>query len=254
MAKREGWGAGIGGAAGASLAALSGPAAPFLAPFTGALGAGIGNALQKFANRPKNMKQNQPGVQSLGSKAKDALFGNKGGFEQVSPYTEEQQQRFNTAGQTGLDIIQNQYAGFDPIRDRAISDFQNNFAPGQFEQFNRSTGDSKATSPAFGAHQAIAQSDLQQALAAMQAQYGLQNRGQGIQLLGLGQSPIYQNQFREPTPGLVQQALPSIASAGTSALAAHLAAREGASDRSTAFWNSIAKSFSSSINGQKGTP
>lgn len=248
---REGLGSLLGGIAGEALGALiPGGAGKFLKPVTSGIGAYAGNAIQ---NKVNAKGVNQPGQQKGGF-----FKGKPGGFEQVSPYTQDQQDIFKLLGQQGLSQLQNPYAGFDPIRERALSGFQNNTIPSLAERFSQASN-SRITSPAFTAQSQLAATDLQSQLAALEAQYGMQNQGNALQMLGLGLSPQYQNAWSNPEPGfnqglmqLLQAVAPAIGQAGVQGFAGYMGNKPGISQGKKDFWNSI--SYSNALNGMKGTP
>jgi hypothetical protein len=114
--------------------------------------------------------------------------------------------------QSGLDILANPSAGFEPIAQQARTRFGQQTVPMLAERFLGS-GQNLASS---GLTQQLGQagSGLEEALAAMQAQYGMQNRAQGLQALGMGLQPQYQFFQTPEQQGLLGQLLPLALQAG----------------------------------------
>ena len=75
-------------------------------------------------------------------------------------------------------------------------------------------GNNSLGSPAFASQLGQAGAGLEQGLAALQSQYGLQNQSQLMQLLGLGLSPQYENYAVPQEQGLLQQILPALGRVG----------------------------------------
>lgn len=123
------------------------------------------------------------------------LGGKKARYErpQMNPLEE---QAYQSSLQQGLGLLQNPYQGFDPIAQRAQSVFNQYNLPGINEGFTNFTGGA-LSSPALGAEKSFASLDLAERLAALQAQYGMQNRQSALQMLQFGMTP-YQNQFYRP--------------------------------------------------------
>jgi hypothetical protein len=102
----------------------------------------------------------------------------------------------------GLAGMQDPYAGFAPIRQEAEAQY-NRGLPSLMERFtsmspssHRSSGYKSAMTGSFG--------DLQRQLAAMQSQYGLQNRGQMMNMANMGLQPTFENQYHPGTQGFLQ--------------------------------------------------
>lgn len=115
------------------------------------------------------------------------------------PLLPEEEQAYSALRNQGLGILQNPYQGFDPIAQRAQSVFNQQTIPGLAERFTGFTGGA-LSSPSFGLQGQQAGLDLAERLAALQAQYGLQNRQGAMNLLQLGLSPSMQ-QYERPAEG-----------------------------------------------------
>ena len=133
-------------------------------------------------------------------------------LQSVSPYDPRQLQAMQSLRQSGLDILANPSAGFVPIAQQARTRFGQQTIPMLAERFLGS-GQNLASS---GLTQQLGQagSGLEEALAAMQAQYGMQNRAQGLQALGMGLQPQYQFFQTPEQQGLLSQLLPLALQAG----------------------------------------
>ncbi len=114
----------------------------------------------------------------------------------------EQLQGNQFARNLGMSQIQNPYQGFQPIAQNAIGQFQRQVVPSLAERFS-SLGNNALSSPAFGSQMGQASDDLQERLAALQAQYGLQQQGLGQSLFGMGQSPEFENVYTAGGPSFL---------------------------------------------------
>ncbi len=171
------------------------------------------NALTQLQNMPQvNIPQNiaptknvpkQNWLQKLASGAKNFFFGNPGGVEQYPTVTPEQQNILQLLQQMGIQGLQNPYAGFAPIAQQAMNQFNQVTVPSIAERFT-SLGNNAMSSPAFISQLGQAGAGLQQELAAMQAGYGQQNLQQALQLLQLGLQPQSENVYRPRESGLIQ--------------------------------------------------
>lgn len=179
-----------GGAAGALGGAASGATLGSIVPGIGtAIGAGVG------------------GLAGLLS----GLFtGSEGKFKQTpNKFSPQQQQALNmllTQGQQGL---QNPLAGFAPIEQEARSRFQSQSLPGLAERFTALGGSSTAGSSDFAGMLSGAQSQFDQGIAALKAQYGMQNQQNALQLLQLGLEPQQEWYYDKGTEGVGPQLLSS---------------------------------------------
>lgn len=150
----------------------------------GPLGAGIGGAVGA----------------GLGLLGGGLAGGKKGGVQQAPRFNPQQQAALNFLLQSGQGNIQDPYKGFAPIEDYARMQFQQQTLPSIAERFS-SMGDNALTSGAYGSQLAGSGVELEKALAAMRAQYGLQNQQQGLNLLALGLSPAFDSYYQGSQPG-----------------------------------------------------
>lgn len=196
----------------------------------GPAGAGLGGSLGGFAgNWLEDLFRSGGKDFGLGS-AESFISGNPGGFEQVSSFAPWQQQYFQQLAQMGQQGLQNPYQGFEDIANYSRNQFQNTTLPSLAERF-AGLGSNALSSDAFQTQNQQAAKDLELGLAALRSQYGMQNRGQFANLLGMGLTPQYQNVMREGTPGagasLFSQAAPALGKLGANAIGGYLGAGKG---------------------------
>lgn len=122
---------------------------------------------------------------------------------QLQRFTPQQQQMFNQVGQMGLEGLQNPMKGFEPIAQNARSMFQTQTAPTIAERFT-SMGEGSQRGSAFQGMMETEGSDLENQLAALGSQYGLQNMGLMQQLLGLGLTPQFESIYQPSQLGSAQ--------------------------------------------------
>jgi hypothetical protein len=125
------------------------------------------------------------------------LQGNPGMIRQVPVHSPEIQGDINSLLSSTFQGLQNLQSGFEPIAQQAQNQFQTQTVPGLAERFTAMGGGQRSS--AFQNALGSAGSGLQQNLAAMGSQYGLQNRtGLLDQLkLGLLNQPKYEFTTRQ---------------------------------------------------------
>ena len=151
-----------------------------------------------------------------------------GQFFAGTPARVEQIQRFNPQQQSALQSllglgqqnIQNPYRGFEPIAQQARTQFQQNTVPTLAERFT-SLGSNQISSPAFASQLGQQGAGLEQGLAALRSQYGMQNQAQGLQQLQQGLTPQMENIPLAAEGGALQELLPILAKLGVSGLGAY---------------------------------
>ena len=99
--------------------------------------------------------------------------------------------------------MQDPYAGFEPIEQKARSNFQQSI-PSLAERFV-SMSPSALRSSGYMSALGRAGAGLEESLAAMRSQYGLQNRGQMMQLGQMGMQPRFENVMHPGSSGFLQQ-------------------------------------------------
>lgn len=179
-----------------------------MANWSGALqgalgGAGSGAALGSLTANPAGTAIGAA-IGGLGG-GLAGLFGGggPGKMKQVQNLTPQQQQILPFLLQMGKNQVQNPYQGFQPIAQQARSQFQQNTIPSLAERFTSmgGYGSSALSSPAFASQLGSAGAGLEEALAALQAQYGMQNQRSGLSTLALGMSPAFENYYQGSQPG-----------------------------------------------------
>jgi hypothetical protein len=124
----------------------------------------------------------------------------------------EQLSALRTTLSAGLANLQQPYQGFEPIAQQARTRFQQQTVPSLVERFTGTGG--ALSSPSFASQLGRAGAGLETGLAALQSQYGLQNRAQGLNMLNLGLRPTFQPLFQPEQPSgleaLVGSILPTI--------------------------------------------
>jgi len=130
------------------------------------------------------------------------VLGHRGKWGQQATKSPEQLAGNRFARTQGMAQIQNPYQGFQPIANNAIGQFNRQVVPSLAERFS-SLGNNALSSPAFGSQMQGASDDLQERLAAMQAQYGLAQQGLGQSLFGMGQSPEFENTYTAGGPSFL---------------------------------------------------
>lgn len=136
---------------------------------------------------------------SAAANALQGAFGRKGKWEQRAIRDPRQLQEQAWAGQQAQNIYQNPSQGFEPIRAAAMNNYNRNRIPSLGEQFIAGTN-ARTSSPTYNQKLNTAQSDLQERLGGLEAQYGLQRQQLGNQLLGYSQAPSYENIYNAGGP------------------------------------------------------
>lgn len=155
---------------------------------------------------------------------KDFLVGQPARLEQVERYSPEQLSAQKQILQSALQGISQPYAGFEPIEQRARSQFMQQTVPTLSERFTSlgGYGTGALSSPVFASQLGSAGAGLEEGLAALRAQYGLQQRGLAQGLLPYGLQPRYENLFMGGQSGLAQEIIPLLSRLATMLGASYL--------------------------------
>lgn len=131
--------------------------------------------------------------------------GIEGGY-QTSPnlYSPEQQNVLNYLLSQGKTQLENPYGGFEPIEQQARSKFQSESLPSIAERFSALGGSDTRYSSDLTGSLAGAQSEFDQGIAALRAQYGLENQGRALDLLRMGLTPQTEQHYFPAQPPLPQ--------------------------------------------------
>jgi len=111
--------------------------------------------------------------------------------------------------------MQNPYAGFEPIEQKARSSFQQSI-PSLAERFV-SMSPSALRSSGYMSAMGRANAGLEESLAALKSQYGFQNRGQMMNLGQMGMQPRFENVMHPGSSGFLQQLAGPLAGMGLGA-------------------------------------
>ncbi len=150
----------------------------------------------------------------------DFLFGAPNRIEQVNRgFNPGQLSTLQNLLSGGQNLLNNPSQGFQPIRQAAQSDFNQNIIPGIAERF---AGAGALNSSGFAGNLAQAGSGLAERLAAMEAQFAGQNRQQALQQLQMGLTPTMENIPVQGEGGFLQSILPSLGKVGMGAVGAGL--------------------------------
>jgi hypothetical protein len=105
----------------------------------------------------------------------------------------------------GKNQLQNPYQGFDDISNYAQNNFYQNTIPSIAERFT-AMGNGQRSS-AFQGALGQAGAGLNQSLAALRAQYGMQNQGNALNFLQAGLQPTNQQYYQSSQPGFGENIL-----------------------------------------------
>ena len=130
--------------------------------------------------------------------------GKEGGIQQAQTYTPQQQNILQFLQQQGHQGLQNPYQGFAPIAQQARNQFNQQTVPGLAQRF-ASMGQNSLSSPSFASQLGQSGAGLEEALAALQSQYGQQYQQNALQQLALGLSPQFENFYLNSQPGLTEK-------------------------------------------------
>lgn len=125
---------------------------------------------------------------------KDYLFGTSPQVAQYSNYTPFQQSGFQGLQNAGQHLLNDPYAGFEPLQQQMLDYFNQQIVPSIAEQFT-SRGGGALSSPAFAQQLAAGGRGLASQLLQHKLNYGQQNREFGLRQLQAGLSPHYEQSF-----------------------------------------------------------
>lgn len=176
---------------------------------------------QQFGPGQNNQYIPQIGAPTLTAGPKGSAWTGTSGFFTQAPVQTGQQ--LQASGDiisrlremlSGLGNPEARYEGFAPIEQRALSRFNTETVPSLAEKFTAMGGSGHLGSSSFAGELGKAGTDLEEGLAALKAQYGLQNQGQQNQLLSLLLSgalqPQFENNFVSPVQGILGKAAPGL--------------------------------------------
>lgn len=198
------WGNALGGGTGGALTgAATGAALGSFVPGLGTgLGALIGGGLGAFGGAAPGLFESSPNVQPgqvPGTQTGNFFTGYNAYNQQLPRFTPEQQSALSQLLQQGMGN-----ADFGGIENRARQNFATKTVPSLAERFTAMGGGQRSS--AFQGALGSAASDLESQLAALRGQYGLQQ-------LGLGLQPSFENIYIPQQGGLLQGAAPAVGQA-----------------------------------------
>jgi hypothetical protein len=127
------------------------------------------------------------------------LFGHRRRVEQAPTMSPQQIAAQNQALQLAMGHLQNPAKGFESIAQQARSKFQTDTIPMLSRRFASQGG---LGSSGFRGALGGAATGLEEQLASMGSQYGLQNVGQFANVLGMGLRPQFENLVDQGSSGL----------------------------------------------------
>jgi hypothetical protein len=162
--------------------------------------------------------QSQQPKRPFGKQVKDFFLGKPEQYRQVPTQTPQGMEALQQLLSGGMQGLQNPQAGFAPIEQQAVENFNTRTIPGIAERFS-SLGSGSQRSSAFQGANTSASQGLERQLAAMKAQYGLENRQGLLKQLQLGLSPQFQTEHNPAQPGFLQNLGTSLLGPGLQGLA-----------------------------------
>jgi hypothetical protein len=154
-----------------------------------------------------------------------ALMGNPSTISQAPRYNPGQMNAQQGLLQMGQQGLQNPYQGFAPIAQHARSQFNQQTVPSIAERFTSlggQRGSNALSSPAFASQMGQAGAGLEEALASLEAQYGMQNQSNFMNMMQMGMQPQFDNFQTQEQPGMLQSMLPALGRMGMHAGSAYL--------------------------------
>ncbi len=146
------------------------------------------------------------------------FLGSPSRTQQFTNFNPQQQQAFSQILQMALQGLQNPQQGFQPIENQARTQFNTQTIPSLAERFTSMGGDSRQQSSGFAGAIGAAGSGLEQALASLRSQYGIQNQNSLQNLLGMGLTPQYETAYTPRQPGFLESLFGSLGQAAGSAV------------------------------------
>lgn len=139
----------------------------------------------------------------------DYLFGAQPQLFGYNQYSPEGQQLLNYLAQSSQQQLQNPYEGFDLLQNQIMDTYNQQIIPESLERFNALSGGrgSSFANTIKSGNQGLAQQLLHHKLS-----YGQQQKQQALQQAQVGLQPQFQVGYQGARPGVVQQAIPLLAS------------------------------------------
>jgi hypothetical protein len=138
--------------------------------------------------------------------AADYFGGNPELFRQKPKYAPEIQQNINDVLQQGFEGLKNPYAGFQNIANEAVNRYETQGVPSLAERFTSLGGGQRSS--AFTNALASQRGDLERSLAALQENFGRENRRDFLQQIGFGLKNQPDFEYRAKQPGFFERLNP----------------------------------------------
>ncbi len=141
--------------------------------------------------------------QQFGQNLGSFLSGRPAQLASINKFNPQAQNALSQLTGSAVQGFQNPYAGFAPIEEKARSQFFGSTVPSIAERFS-GMGSNSLSSPALYSQLGAAGAGLEEGLAALKSQYGMQNRGQLLQELLAGITPQYEHMYQPREQGFLE--------------------------------------------------
>lgn len=178
------------------------------------------------------------------------LLGTPERFERIQRFEPNQVSALNNLLSMSQQRMQDPHAGFAPIQEQQMRNFQQNIIPSIAERF---AGAGALNSSGFQGALGGAGADLASNLAALQSQYGLQNRAQSLAEFQTGMTPQNEIGYFRRQPGAGESTLTALAGnpelwkmLGSYMGGSGASGTDGAAPTGGSWWDRIKGAFSGS--------
>jgi len=145
------------------------------------------------------------------------LFGVPSSYQQIPKFSQEGMDALSQLLKSSSANLQNPTQGFEPIKQRALSQYQQQTIPQLAERF---AGQNATASSGFQGALGGAGTDLAERLASLESEYGLANRRQSLSEFQTGVTPQFENLPIGGQQGYLEQILPSLIEAAPGIISA----------------------------------
>jgi len=136
------------------------------------------------------------------------MFGSPSRYEKIDKFTPETSSVINQLRDMAFGGLQKNKPDFAPIEQQYKQQFQQETIPNLAERFTSMGGGQRSS--AFQGSLGRAGVDLNTNLAALRSKFDMQNRGQLMQMLGMGLTPQQDTGFFQSKPGFLGAAAPGV--------------------------------------------
>jgi len=130
------------------------------------------------------------------------LMGRPERMDQVTQKLPWQLQNMQDVSQLGMNKLRNPYAGFEPLQQEAMRQYQQEMYP---TLMSKLASFGEGNSSAYGQLGGQQLQDFMSRLNAQKAQYGLQNEQMGLGMSQFGNQNTFENFFRPRQQGILEQ-------------------------------------------------